>query len=67
MVEEWRSPYLQESRQIESESHVNEVRLLGKVSAAPEQRADAEWDEMWQLRLVVHEKPTGRQTEHRCC
>lgn len=52
-----------EERADESDSHVNEVRLLGKVSAAPEQKLMPSGDEMWQLRLVVHRpRPVGKQS-----
>ena len=52
-----------EERGTDSDGHVNEVRLLGRVSAAPEQRMMPSGDEMWQLRLVVHRpKPVGKQS-----
>ena len=41
----------------------NEVRLLGRVSGAPEVRTLPSGDEIWTLRVVVaRRQPRGRQT-----
>ncbi|GAA1479560.1 hypothetical protein GCM10009623_40060 [Nocardioides aestuarii] len=41
----------------------NEVRLVGRLSAAPEQRTLPSGDEIWTFRLVVpRTRPQGRQT-----
>jgi single-strand DNA-binding protein len=41
----------------------NEVRLLGRVSGAPEARVLPSGDEIWTLRVVVaRARPRGRQT-----
>lgn len=41
----------------------NEVRLTGRVSAAPEERVLPSGDRLWTFRLVVERgRPVGRQT-----
>ncbi len=52
-----------EERVDETDVHVNEVRLMGRVSAAPERRLMPSGDEMWQVRVVVHRpRPIGKQS-----
>ena len=44
---------------------VNEVRLVGRVSGAPEQRVLPSGDAVWTLRLVVRRPTGGRQARNR--
>jgi single-strand DNA-binding protein len=42
---------------------INEIRLLGRVSGAPEARTLPSGDEIWTFRVVVpRTRPRGRQT-----
>ena len=43
---------------------VNEVRIVGRVSAVPEQRTMPSGDELVSLRVVVARPPTGPRRRH---
>ncbi|HET9420122.1 MAG TPA: single-stranded DNA-binding protein [Nocardioides sp.] len=45
----------------EAPEPVNEVRLAGRISAAPEERVLPSGDVLWTFRVVVPRPPTGRQ------
>jgi len=42
---------------------VNEVRLVGRVSGAPQQRALPSGDELWSFRVVVPRPPADRSRQ----
>src|SRR5262245_32343950 len=41
----------------------NEVRLLGRISAAPEERVLPSGDKVWTFRIVVPRTPSGRSRQ----
>ena len=41
--------------------HINEIRLVGRVSQVPEERVLPSGDSVWAFRLIVHRPPNDHQ------